>query len=85
VQATTLLSSLQNISEHLGQALGYDLVRLFDITPNVRYAYMVVRYERQPLYARFLVYRPAREWQVNGVLWNTDASVVFPASLMTPP
>jgi hypothetical protein len=68
VQATTLLSSLQNISEHLGQALGYDLVRLFDITPNVRYAYMVVRYERQPLYARFLVYRPEREWQVNGVL-----------------
>lgn len=84
-QVATLLTSLEQIDELLGQATGYDLVKLFDIGPNLRQVYIVIRYDKQPLYARFLAYRPAREWKVNSVDWNTDATKVFPGSLLAPP
>lgn len=85
VQAATLRASLEEIGGLMGRARGYDLVRAFEIGENVRHLYVIIRYDKQPLYAFFLVYRPAREWQVNAVRWNTDAAAVFPTSLISPP
>ncbi len=84
-QAVTLLNSLDQVGELLGQPQGYDLVQQFDVGPNVRHVYIVVRYNKQPLYAYFVAYRPMRDWQVVSVLWNTDPTKVFPNSLLVPP
>jgi hypothetical protein len=84
-QAATLLSSLEDLGELLGRVHGFDLVEAFEIGPNISRLYIVIRYDKQPLYAFFFVYRPRREWQVNAVRWNTDATAVFPASLTSPP
>lgn len=84
-QAVTLRASLEQINSLLGRARGYELVRAFEISESLQQLYIVIRFEKQPLYALFVIYRPSDEWQVNAVRWNTDASTVFPQSLVTPP
>lgn len=84
LQISALLSSLDRLGELLGAPIGYDLARLFDISPNLRNVYVVVRYSKQPLYAHFIAYRPARNWEVIHVTWNTEAAQVFPESLLRP-
>lgn len=84
-QKATLRASLEELSGLLGRPHAYDLVRTFEIGPNVRRLYMIIRYDKQPLFAFFLVYRPSEEWQVNAVRWNTDATAVFPSTLVSPP
>jgi hypothetical protein len=83
-RATTLVGPLQHVSEVLGQAYGYDLVKAFDIGPHLRRLYFIVRCERQPLYVAFTVYQPQKEWQVTYVLWNSDGAEVFPKVLLEP-
>lgn len=83
-QSATLRASLNDIGALLGRPRGYELVQAFDIGPNVRRLYIVIRYDKQPLFAAFLIYRPSTAWQVNAVRWNTDATLVFPASLVSP-
>jgi hypothetical protein len=84
-QAATLLGSLEELGGLLGRVNGFDVVDAFEIGPNISRLYVVIRYDKQPLYAFFFVYRPSSEWQVNAVRWNTDATAVFPASLTLPP
>lgn len=84
VQVANLTKSMLQVESMFGRARGYDLVKLHDVGPSLRWVYVVIRFDKQPLYATFLAYRPNREWQVNSVTWNTDAAEVFPASLLTP-
>lgn len=84
LQTGNLLGSLEKIGELLGTPQGYDLARLFDVSPNLRHVYIVIRYGKQPLYAHFIAYRPSSTWQVIHVTWNTDPSQVFPESLLIP-
>lgn len=83
-RSSTLIKSLDDLDRLLGGVQGYDLVKSFEVGPSVLNLYLIVRYEKQPLFAFFALYRPKSEWQVNAVTWNTDAAAVFPSSLLTP-
>lgn len=83
-RSSTLIESLDDLDRLLGVVQGYDLVKSFEVGPSILNLYLIVRYEKQPLFAFFALYRPKSEWQVNAVSWNTDAAAVFPSSLLTP-
>ena len=83
--AAPLLESLGELNKVLGKPLGYDLVKIFDVGPNLRKIYVMIRYTRQPLYARFAAYRPGRDWQVIDTTFNTNPTEVIPSSLLAPP
>lgn len=65
----------------LGTLHGYDVLRVIDVGPHVRRVYLVLRYELQPVYLMLVAYRPAAEWKVNTVNWNTLPDKVLPAAV----
>lgn len=81
---SSLQESLNNVKTIMGNANGYELVQAMDVGPRLRKLYVMVLYDRQPLFAYFEAYRPKDSWQVTSVSWNTDAAEVFPASLLEP-
>jgi hypothetical protein len=53
-----------------------------DVTQRVRIVYMVLNYEKGPLYAKFVCYRSEREWTVTDFVLNTKDTAVLPADVI---
>ena len=69
-----------------GRFRGFDVVKTESITPHLRRFYILMLYERGPMYAQFLIYNPGVTpggWQVQTVSWNVDVAKAWPASMWT--
>jgi hypothetical protein len=77
-----LAAAFAQISQFAGPVLLYDLVRVVDVSPHLKRIYVLLGYERQPAYMLIVVYKPAADWKVVTLTFNTDARQVFPASLL---
>ena len=76
-----LLTSLQQLPGIVGHALGYDLIRIIDVTPHLRRVYVLLRCQRQPVYFLVVLYQPRDRWTVNTLNWQTDPDQVLPPTL----
>jgi hypothetical protein len=76
-----LLSSLRQLPEVAGHPLGYDLIRVIDLTPHLRRVYVLLRCQRLPLYFSLVLYEARDRWTVNNINWQTDADKVLPPAL----
>jgi hypothetical protein len=66
----------------LGALNGQDIIRTIDVTPHVQRVYVMLLYEKQPVYLMLVAYRSRAEWKVMTVNWNTDYDKVVPATLL---
>ena len=76
-----LLSSFRQLPEVAGTVVGYDLIRVVDVTPHLRRVYVLLRCVRQPVYFLVVLYRARDRWTVSTVNWHTDADQVLPSTL----
>lgn len=79
-----LQQGLGNLATYTGSLRDWDVLRTIEVTPHVKRYYLVLVFQRQPVYALFVVYRPEQDWIVTGVYFNTEASKVFPSSILEP-
>ena len=79
-----LSSSLRHLPEVVGHPLGYDLIRVIDVTPHLRRVYVLLRCQRQPVYFLVLLYEPRDRWMVSTINFQTDPDQVLPATLFAP-
>lgn len=84
-QIAAVLALLEDAGELLGKPHAYELVQTFEVGNSLQHLYMLVLYEKQPLFAHFIVYKPQVDWRVNAVRFSTDVAAVFPPSLVGPP
>ena len=77
-----LLSSFQQLPVVVGQPLGYDLIRVIEVTPHLRRVYVPLRCQRQPAYFLLVLYQARDRWMVSTINWSTDADRVLPATLL---
>jgi hypothetical protein len=85
-KADIIRNAFKETREFAGPFRGYDIVKTEVITPHLRRIYILMLYERVPVYAQFLIYDPggpSPAWQVQTVTWNTDMEKAWPASLWT--
>jgi hypothetical protein len=68
----------------LGELRGIEILDRPAIGVNIAYTYVTLLYEKQPVFMLLVAYRPATEWKVMTVNWNTDAMKVLPAKLLPP-
>jgi len=79
-----LLASFRQLPEVAGHPLGYDLIRIIDVTPHLRRVYVLLRCQRQPVYFLVVLYQARDRWTVNTINWHTDADQVLPPTLFGP-
>jgi hypothetical protein len=83
-KAEIILQALKDTREMAGPFRGYDVVKTEIISPHLRRTYVLMLYERVPVYGQFLIYDPGVSpvvWQMQTVNWNTDVDKAWPASL----
>lgn len=60
---------------------GFDLLRVVNVSAHVQRAYLLLLYDKQPVYLMLVLYRPEGTWRVHTMNWNTDYDKVVPAAL----
>ena len=73
---------LSQVETAYGKMIGFEPVRVVSLSPSVRRVYLIMRFEKGPLYASFDCYKPAEVWIIPQVDFNTKASLVFPPALI---
>jgi len=76
-----LLSSFRQLPEAVGHPLGYDLIRIIDVTPHLRRVYVLLRCQRTPVYFLVVLYQARDRWTVNTINWHIDADQILPTTL----
>ncbi len=83
---TTKAASIRQVLEYLranaGAVVGYDLVGSESVTPHLQRFYVLLRYQRMPVYVQFVTYdagKDASAWMVASMSINTKATEVIPA------
>jgi hypothetical protein len=71
-----------DLFKQFGKLNGYDLVRIVPVTENLTRIYVVLRYDIEPVYLMLVAYRPAGEWRITTVNWNTNADRVLPSAFV---
>ena len=74
-----LVATCDFLSEVGASLRGYDLYRVTYLTPHLARIFIVLRYERHPMYLALTAYSPADpEWRVTDIAWDRDPDKVFP-------
>ena len=72
--------------QEVGAALhGYDIYHVASITPHLTRIYIVLRYERHPMFLMVSAYSPVDDdWRVTAINWDRDPDKVFPEAILDP-
>lgn len=80
-QLDNFRAGFAKLSQTVGPLKTYTIVRVFEVTPHLRRVYARLDYAEQPVYLMLAAYRPAAQWQITSIEYNTDAKEVFPPTL----
>jgi len=83
-KADVIRNGLRQVAELAGRVSGHDIVAVTALTPNYLRAYILVRYERLPVFMELRLYNGATgnpSWRITAVNFNTDAAKIFPESI----
>jgi hypothetical protein len=76
----TQANALRQVQDYYGTYQAFDIGETKDISPTTRVVYLVLDYEKGPLFARFMVYRAAGQaWTMTSFTFNTHVDAVLPA------
>ena len=85
IKKQQLTSSCDILSQIGGALKGYDTVRVVRITPHFSRSYILLRYEKQPVFLALVAYAAVDgQWKVATLNWNTDPDKVFPSAILAP-
>jgi hypothetical protein len=70
---------LRQIQEFYGAYRAFEIVSTTDLSPKTRVVYLVLDFEKGPLFAKFVVYRSGQGWVLAYFNFNTKEELVFPS------
>jgi hypothetical protein len=73
---------LEQIESSYGRMVGYDVLQVAALGPHVTRSYIVLLYEKGPLYAWFDCYKTGDQWIMTGFLFNTKPDLILPPNLL---
>jgi hypothetical protein len=80
-----LMASCDFLAEVGASLRGYDIFRVVAVTPHLSRIYIILRYERHPMYLMISAYAPVDgEWRVTAINWDRDPDKVFPPTILDP-
>lgn len=76
--AASQVAALHQIEQQYGAYQWYEIVSTREITPRALAIYVVLDYERGPLFVRFTIYRSNHRWIMTDFDFNTREENIFP-------
>ncbi len=80
-RAANYIAALREAEDYYGKFVGYHVVDMQRLTPATSVVYLVLNYERGPLFARFRVYEYKNTQYVTGFATALAPEAVFPERL----
>jgi hypothetical protein len=77
-----VLTGLNQVESAYGKMIGYDIVKTVPIGSVVKRVYLVVHYEKGPVFAYMDCYKAEEKWLVTDLFFHTKANLVFPPGLL---
>ncbi|HWB61735.1 MAG TPA: hypothetical protein VG733_19790 [Chthoniobacteraceae bacterium] len=74
--------TLSQIETAYGRVLGFELIRVVNLTPSMRRVYVLIRYERGPAYASYDCYFVQGAWIISGLDFNTKMNEILPSNIL---
>ena len=79
--ALTQANFLRQIQDYYGAYQGYEIVSSRNLSSKAQIIYLVVNYEKGPLFGKFVTYKSDAGWILTSFIFNTKEEVIFPPSL----
>lgn len=81
--ATISISALFNrLETAYGKMIGFEPIRTVPVAPSFCRVYVLIKYERSPLFGVFECYKIDGKWAVTTVDFNVKASSILPAHVL---
>ena len=77
-----VIAGLTQIELIYGKMIDYNVVKTIVIGSAVQRVYIVLLYERGPVFAYMDCYKTGDKWIVTDLMFHTKANAVFPAKLL---
>jgi hypothetical protein len=77
-EALAQVDTLHQAESNYGAYQWYEIVRTREVSPRTLIVYLVLDYERGPLFARFVVYRSNHRWIMTYFDFNAREESIFP-------
>ena len=74
--------ALHEIEQAYGMMVGHETLKVVPIGSRVLRIYLVILYQRAPLYVWFECYESSAQWLVSSFLFNARAEAIFPPGLL---
>jgi hypothetical protein len=79
--ALTQANNLRQIQDYYGAYRDFEIVAVSEITTKTRAVYVVIDFEKGPLFAKFVVYRPQGAWILVNFNFNTKEEAILPTAV----
>jgi hypothetical protein len=77
-EALSQSNNLRQIEDYYGKYQNFEVVKVQTISPKTQAVYVVMDYEKGPVFAKFMVYRTDQGWVLAYFTFNTKEELVFP-------
>jgi hypothetical protein len=78
-EAMAQANTLRQVEDYYGKFQGFEVVKTSNLTPKTQVAYLVMDYEKGPVFAKFVSYRSEQGWVLAYFNFNTKEENLFPA------
>ncbi|MGB9409297.1 MAG: hypothetical protein WCA89_17310 [Terracidiphilus sp.] len=78
-EALSQSNNLRQVQDYYGAYRTFEVIGSRDLSPRTRIFYLVLDYEKGPLFARFVVYRSDEGWILTSFNFNTKEEAILPA------
>lgn len=76
-----VLAMFGQIERSYGKMIGSEPLRVVPVSHSVMRVYVILKFERGPLYAAFDCYKATEEWVIPTMDFNVKPAAIIPASL----
>ncbi|MGA3134480.1 MAG: hypothetical protein ABSC88_00655 [Terracidiphilus sp.] len=79
--ALTQANNLRQIQDYYGAYRAYEVISTREVTPKTRVVYLVLDFDKGPLFAKFVVYRSDQGWILVTFNFNTKEEAILPTAV----
>jgi hypothetical protein len=83
-EALSQANNLRQVQDFYGTYKTFHLIQSRNLGPTSRMVYLVLDYEKGPLFAKFLVFRAEQGWIVASFSFNTHPEAILPETRWEP-
>ena len=78
----TVTGGIAQIETLYGKMIGFETIRVANVTPSMLRVYVMLKFERGPVFFSFDCYRAEKDWTIPFIDFNSKAGSILPASIL---